>query len=42
MSENWNDIRDDRKDSKGNNWFNTLWQCNYPLKSTNQTAWELP
>ena len=42
MSENWNDIQNDAKDSKGNSWFDALWQCNYPLKSTNQTAWELP
>ncbi len=42
MAENWNDIRDDSKDSKGNNWFDAIWQCNYPLKSTNQSAWELP
>jgi hypothetical protein len=42
MSENWFDIQNDAKDSKGNNWFDAIWQCNYPLKSTNQTAWELP
>ena len=42
MSENWVDLQDDSKDSKGNSWFDAVWQCNYPLKSTDQTAWELP
>jgi hypothetical protein len=42
MSENWVDLQDDSKDSKGNSWLDAEWQCNYPLKSTTQTAWELP
>jgi hypothetical protein len=42
MSENWVDLQDDSKDSKGNSFYDAVWQCNYPLSSTNQTAWELP
>ncbi len=42
MSEDWVDLQDDGRDPRGNSFYDALWQCNYPLNSTNQTAWELP
>ena len=42
MSEDWIDLRFDSNDAKGNNWYSARWQCNYTLKSTDSTAWELP
>ncbi len=42
MSESWFNLQEEARDSKGNNWYDAIWQCNYPLKSTTQTAWELP
>ena len=41
MHENWVDLQK-TKDAKGNGFYFVNWQCNYPLQSTNQSAWELP
>lgn len=42
LNEDWIDLRDDKRDAKGNqvNWVR--WQCNYTLTSTGPAAWELP
>lgn len=42
MRESWVSITNDNNDALGNQWVTVVWQCNYPLSSTNQTAWELP
>jgi hypothetical protein len=42
LQENWVELTDDSKDAKGNSWYSAQWLCNYPLRSTGQTAWELP
>jgi len=42
MSENWVDLQDDARDSKGNSFYSARWLCNYPFTSTDRTAWERP
>jgi hypothetical protein len=42
INENWLQLRDDKRDAKGNDWYSARWQCNYTLPSSNATAWELP
>jgi hypothetical protein len=42
IAENWFDLQNDANDAKGNNWYSAVWQCNYPLRSTDGTARVLP
>jgi hypothetical protein len=42
MNESWVTLANDSNDALGNLWMTVRWQCNYPLRSTDQSAWELP
>ena len=42
IGEDWIDLRNDNNDAKGNSWYSARWQCNYPLRTGDQSAWELP
>jgi hypothetical protein len=42
MNETWVSLTNDANDALGNNFYTARWQCNYPLRSGDQSAWELP
>ena len=42
LQENWVDLQDNNRNSQGNAFYEARWQCNYPLPSTDQSAWEKP
>lgn len=42
MNEGWVNLANDSNDALGNQFYSARWQCNYPLSSADQTAWELP
>ncbi len=42
INEDWNDIRLDNLDAKGNDWSFARWNCNYTLKNPGASEWELP
>jgi hypothetical protein len=42
MNETWVSLTNDANDALGNQFYTTRWQCNYPLSSGDQSAWEKP
>ena len=42
IAEDWNDLRSDNRDARGNDWSFARWNCNYTLKSPGASEWELP
>jgi hypothetical protein len=42
MNETWVSLTNDANDALGNQFYTARWQCNYPLMSGNQSAWERP
>jgi hypothetical protein len=42
MNESWVTLANDSNDALGNQAMWVLWHCNYPFRSTDQRAWELP
>ena len=41
MNEGWVNLMNDSNDALGNQFYAARWQCNYPLRSGDQSAWEL-